>query len=201
MTRLTRRRLSVLGTLLAVACAFGFYYVRMHRLVFNESFFGHSHCMTSAGLDLVSYASEHGGQFPSHPNGYGDALLLVNNGSDAALTGPGYDTQVFERVRRTGEDAPEREFGRVYVQGLSNTDDPEIAILFDKLPTPGGDHCNGFRRFSAPLGREIWTIGSGLRFVPESEWPTFAKEQIELLVAAGIAREQAEKYYSEGSIR
>ena len=29
----------------------------------------------------------------------------------------------------------------------------------------------------------------------ESEWPAFARRQIELLVAAGIAREQAEAYY------
>ena len=149
---------------------------------------------------MMGYAHEHGGQFPFHTNGYGDALLLINNGWDAALTGPGYDTQVFERARKTGEDAPESEFGRVYVQGLRDTDNPEIAILFDKLPTPG-DHCHGFRRLSAPLGREIWTIGSGMRFILESRWPVFAKEQVELLVAAGIARAQAERYYSERATR
>lgn len=152
-------------------------------------------------MSLDGYAHEHDGRFPFHTNGYGDALLLVDAGWDAALTGPGYDTEVFERTRRTGEDAPESEFGRVYVQGLSDTNDAEIAILFDKLPTPGGDHCHGFRRLSASLGREIWTIGSGMRFIPESRWPAFAKEQIELLVAAGIAREQAERYYSERPTR
>jgi hypothetical protein len=80
---------------------------------------------------------------------------------------------------------------------LSETNDPEIVILFDKLPTPGGDHCHGFRRLSAPLGREIWTIGGSMKFIPESRWPAFAKEQIELLVVAGIPRDQAERYYSE----
>jgi hypothetical protein len=44
---------------------------------------------------------------------------------------------------------------------------------------------------------EVWTIGSGLRFIRESEWPDYSKKQIELLVAAGIARTQAEMYYSE----
>jgi hypothetical protein len=145
----------------------------------------------------AGYAQEHGGLFPFHTNGYGDALLLVNDGWDAALTGPGYDTRVFERARRTGEDAPETEFGRMYVQGLSNTNDPMIAILFDKLPTPGGDHCHFLRRLTAPVGREVWTIGSDMRFIPKNRWPVFAKEQIELLVAAGIAREQAEACYSE----
>jgi hypothetical protein len=85
----------------------------------------------------------------------------------------------------------------VYVQGLSVTNKPEIALLFDKLPTPGGDHCHLLSRMFAPLGREVWTVGNGMRFVPEAKWPSYSKEQIELLVAAGIARKQAEMYYSE----
>ena len=149
----------------------------------------------------MGYAEEHDGKFPYHTNGYGDALLLVNDGWDEALTGPGYNAKIFEKVRKTGENAPEAEFGRVYVQGLSVTNDPNIAILFDKLPTPGGDHCHLFQRLHAPLGREIWTIGCGMRFVPEREWPTFSKEQIERLVDAGISREQAELYYSEQARR
>ena len=145
----------------------------------------------------MSYAHEHGGRFPYHTNGYGDALVLVNEGWDESLTGPGYDARVFERVRRTGEDAPESEFGRVYVQGLSDTNDSEIALLFDKLPTPGGDHCHFPRRLFAPLAREVWMLGGGHRVIQEAEWPAFAKEQIELLVAAGLSRQQAEMYYSE----
>ena len=85
----------------------------------------------------------------------------------------------------------------MYVQGLSETNDPEIALLFDKMPTPGGDHCHFLARVFAPLAREVWTIGSDRRIVRQSEWPAFAKRQIELLVAAGIAPEQAERYYSE----
>ena len=197
MTPKLKRRLSVSAFVFAAIVASSIFYVRTYPLVFNESFFAHAHCMKGGGLDLMGYAHAHGGHFPFHTNGYGDALVLVNNGWDAALTGPGYDMRVFDRVRKTGEDAPESEFGRVYVQGLSNKDDPEIAILFDKLPTPGGDHCHFFRRMVAPLGREVWTIGSAMRFIPESRWPVFAKEQVELLVTAGVARAQAEKYYSE----
>jgi hypothetical protein len=201
MTLKLKRQLSISAAAFAVVVVFSYYYVRTHPLVFNESFLVHAHCLKGGGLDLMGYAHEHGGKFPFHTNGYGDALVLVNRGWDAALTGPGYDTQVFERARRTGEDAPESEFGRVYVQGLSDTNDAEIVILFDKLPTPGGDHCHGFRRLSAALGREIWTIGGTMRFIPENRWPAFAKEQVELLVAAGIAREQAERYYSEKPAR
>jgi hypothetical protein len=192
-----KRRLTGAFCVVAAIIAFCIYYVRSHPLVFNESFWEHAHCVKGGGLSLQEYAHEHGGRFPFHTNGYGDALLLVNAGWDAALTGPGYDTQVFERARKSGEDAPESEFGRVYVRGLSDTDTPGIAILFDKLSTPGADHCHLLRRLTAPLGREVWTIGGGMQFVPETKWPAYSKEQIELLVAAGIARERAEMYYSE----
>jgi hypothetical protein len=187
----------VILSVLAVLVIAGFIYVRTHPLVFNESFLEHAHCMVGGGQSLSLYAHDHGGRFPYHTNGYGDALVMMDSGWDAALTGPGYDHTVFARVRRTGEDAPESEFGRVYVQGLSATNDPEIALLFDKMPTPGGDHCHFLARVSAPLAREVWTIGSDRRVVRESEWLAFAKRQIELLVAAGIAPEQAERYYSE----
>ncbi len=183
--------------ILAVAVAVCFIYVRTHPLVFNESFTGHAHCIVGGGQSLSLYAHDHGGRFPHHTNGYGDALVMMESDWDAALTGPGYDAAVFAHVRRTGEDAPEIEFGRVYVQGLTETNNPEIALLFDKLPTPGGDHCHFLARVSAPLAREVWTIGSDRQVIRESEWPTFAKRQIELLVASGITREQAERYYSE----
>ena len=100
-----------------------------------------------------------------------------------------------------GEDAPESEFGRVYVQGLSVTNDPNIALLFDKVATPGGDHCHFPKRLFAPLAREIWTIGWGHRAIPEADWPAFARRQVELLVAAGLSRQQAEMYYSEKADR
>lgn len=190
-------RLSLVLGIFAALVGACFAYVRTHPLVFNESFWEHAHCMTGGGLSLSSYAHDHDGRFPYHTNGYGDALVMMESGWDAALTGPGYDAAVFERVRRTGEDAPEGEFGRVYVQGLTEANDPRIALLFDKLPTPGGDHCHLFARILAPLAREVWTIGMDRRVIRESEWPAFAKQQVALLVAAGITREQAERYYSE----
>jgi hypothetical protein len=182
---------------IAVIVASCVFYVRTHPLVFNESFFEHAHCIAGGGISLMSYAREHGGSFPFSTNGYGDALVLVNAGWDESLTGPGYNARVFERVRRTGENAPESEFGRVYVQGLSETNDPEIALLFDKLPTPGGDHCHFPRRIFAPLAREVWTIGCGHLVILETSWPAYSKHQIELLVVAGLPREQAEMYYAE----
>lgn len=148
------RRAVIVGVLigLAAVCCM---YVTTHPLVFNESFMGHAHCIVGGGQSLGFYAHDHSGRFPFHTNGYGDALVMMESGWDEALTGPGYDASVFARVRRTGEDAPEIEFGRVYVQGLSETNDPEIVLLFDKMPTPGGDHCHFFARVRAPLSREV----------------------------------------------
>jgi hypothetical protein len=197
MTSKLKKRAAFLLCIAFVVGGICTFYVRTHPLVFNESFWGHAHCIVGGGLSLRVYAGEHHGKFPYHTNGYGDALLLVNDGWDASLTGPGYDTRVFKRARRTGEDAPENEFGRVYVQGLSDTDSAEIAILFDKLPTPGGDHCHGFSRVGRPLAREVWTIGSDRRVIQESEWPAYSRRQVDLLIAAGIAPEQAARYYSE----
>jgi hypothetical protein len=197
MTPKLKKPLSVILAILAILVVACFIYVRTHPLVFNESFLEHAHCMAGGAQSLLLYAHDHFGRFPYHTNGYGDALVMMDSGWDAALTGPGYDAAVFARVRRTGEDAPESEFGRVYVQGLSESNNPEIALLFDKMPTPGGDHCHFLSRVFAPLAREVLTIGGTRRVVRESEWPAFAKQQIELLVVAGIARGQAERYYSE----
>ncbi len=176
-----------------VAAAFCTYYVKAHPLVFNESFFEHAHCWRIADGYLNQYAHEHGGRFPYHTNGYGDAVLLIPDVWLGCFSGPGYDTKAWEKARRTGAHVPEAVCGRVYVQGLSVTNSPDIILLFDKIPSPG-DHCNGFRRIHAPLVREVVEIG-GVDIIPESDWPAVAKRQIELLVAAGISREQAERYY------
>ena len=83
----------------------------------------------------------------------------------------------------------------MYVR-FKKTNNGEIALLFDKLPTPGGDHCHGLHRLFAPPGREIITISADHRFIRESDWPVFARRQVELLVGAGISRTRAEEYYS-----
>ena len=197
MTRTLKKSLTACAVALGAFAGGRVYFMKMDPLVFNESFWTHAHCMKMAGLDLVEYAQEHGGRYPYHTNGYGDALLLLTNSWLPSLTGPGYDADVLEQALKTGQDVPESECGRVYVQGLSESNDPDIALLFDKIPTPGGDHCHLLRRIFAPLTREVWTIGSGMQAVGESEWPAYAKRQIELLVEAGLPREQAEMYYSE----
>lgn len=195
-----KKSIAVCFSVAAAAMVCGICYIKTHPLLFNESFFEHAHCIVQTGIAFQLYASDHNGHFPFDTNGYGNALLLLSNNVGnfwACLTGPGYDGHVFAEAAQTGQHVPEIECGRVSVQGLSVSNDEHIALFFDKLPTSGGDHCHGFHRITAALSREVLTIGGDRRVVKESEWNAFARQQVELLVAAGIARPQAEEYYAE----
>lgn len=175
-------------------------YVRMHPLVFNESFFEHAHCIPQAGGAFRCYARDNFGQFPAHTNGYGDALLLLvpTYTPWSILTGPGgYDSDLDKQWKQSGVNVPETECGRVYIQGLTETNNPEIVILFDKVPTPGGDHCHFLRRLSAPPGRDVLFLDGSQRTIHETEWQTFASNQIELLVKDGYDRTVAQQLYAE----
>lgn len=168
-------------------------YVRTHPLVFMDA---HAHCIKYAALVLLEYTDKNQGRFPYHPKGYGNALLFLDEDSFNCLTGPGYDAGPFHEAKRLGRDLPEEECGRVYVQGLTIKCDGQIALLFDKLPTPGGDHCHLPARIWAPLGREVCYKDGHSEFVRESDWPEFAEKQVNLLEKEGIARQEAERLYA-----
>jgi hypothetical protein len=184
-------------SLLLIAGAF---YVRSRPLVFNESFFSHAHCIPQASGAFLCYARDNSGRFPTHTNGYGDALLLLAPvyASWSLLTGPGgYDAEADKHWKQSGANVPESECGRVYVQGLTETNNAEIAILFDKVPTPGGDHCHGLKRLTAPLCRDVLLLDGSRQTTPESKWSEFAKNQIKLLVREGFDQATAEALYAE----
>jgi hypothetical protein len=177
-------------------------YVYTHPLVFNESLWQHAHCIKQVGLALHGYAADHHGRFPEHPKGYGNALLLLTpytEGTFHSLTGPGYDETPLRIAKENGTDLSEDDCGRVYIQGLTAKTGSAVVVMFDKLPTPGGDHCHFPARLYAPLGREVVFCDAHSQFIPETEWPAFAKEQIELLAKEGIPRQEAERLYASKS--
>jgi hypothetical protein len=179
--------------------ALGVWYVKSHPLVFNESLWEHAHCMPQASIAFRTYALDHDGRFPYHTNGYGDALLLITNEMACfwgGLTGPGYDSAVFAEAARTGGHVPEQACGRVYVQGLSVTNDPGLALLFDKVAAPP-DHCQFPGRLWRGYVREVCFVAGDWRMVPVAEWPEFARQQVELLVQAGFPRPQAQQLYEQ----
>ena len=173
------------------------WYVRGNPRIFNESFFGHAHCIKMAGSALNAYTLANHDSFPAHTNGYGDALLLLAPDHldwFEPLTGPCFSGDVFKKAKATGANIDEDQCGRVYVQGLKLDSNPDIALLFDKLPTPG-DHCHFLSRLTRPFGREVWYVGGNMGFIRSTAWPAFAEKQIKLLIEAGIPEPAAKSYY------
>jgi hypothetical protein len=147
-------------------------------------------------LALEVYADQHQGRFPFDPKGYPSALLLMDEIYFTNLTGPGYDAAPLIEAKRTGKRLSEEECGRVYVQGLTTKSNREIALLFDKLPTPGGDHSHLPFRMWQSLGREVWYVGTSRSFIPESEWAEFTRKQVDLLTQEGFDRAEAERLFT-----
>jgi hypothetical protein len=197
MTKWRSRLLKVVPAGIVVA-AVGAWYVKAHPLAFNESLWEHAHCMPQAAGALRQYAHEHDGQFPIHTNGWADALMMLTPERSwfYFINGPGYDNSAFEEAFASGGNVDEKRCGRVYVQGLSITSDPKIAILFDRVAAPP-DHCHFPRRLWARSVREVCLVDGDWRMVPVAEWPEFAHQQVELLVAAGFSRTQAQQLYEE----
>jgi len=152
----------------------------------------HRHCIKIAGTLFAEYAMKHGGTFPYHTNGFGDALLQLVKGRPEAIAficGPGDDGHVFSNALHV----PEEECSRIYVQGLSHTNDPGLCILFDRRSVRGGDHFYG----SGKSLREVCMLDGSMQTIPDERWAEFGKHQVELLVAAGFKREIAMHYYLE----
>jgi hypothetical protein len=161
----------------------------------------HQHCIKATGMSLQIYADDHQGKFPFDTNGFGDALmLLVKSGNWGSpeeecklVTGVGDDGSVFRAALASGAHIPEEKCSRVYVQGLSEKNDPEIAILFDRYSSPGGDHIHSPW---GPMLREVCMLDGEMRRVREADWAKFSSNQIELLVQNGIPRATAQHYYA-----
>ena len=157
----------------------------------------HQHGVTLTGGLLSSYSLSHGGKYPFHTNGFGDAIVLLlkesNENQARYFTAPGDNGRLLRDYANTGRDVPEERCSRIYVQGLGETSNPAIALVFDRCPTRGGDHN---RRPWGPLMREVCLVGGIPEFVPEADWPAFRAKQIELLVTEGIRRVEAEKLYA-----
>jgi len=154
----------------------------------------HQHCIKQVWFSLDRYAAANAGLFPFHTNGFGDALAVwakFDSLVTSSLVGVDDDAAWLAAATTNGVNVDENICTRIYVQGLSLTNNPDIAVLFDRYAVKGGDHGRG----SGPYLREVAPIGGGMLTVTLAEWPAFASNQVELLVEAGILRETAEAYY------
>lgn len=111
------------------------------------------------------------------------------------ITGVDDDGALFYEALRRGGDAREEECSRVYVQGLS-TDSPKgIALLFDRVSEPGGDHTRC--RLRANVREVIYTSGGSSMTVEDEDWPAFVATQKELLLALGFAEPIIDDLYRQ----
>lgn len=197
MTR--RKKWMLLGSVLGIPLLLVVAFVCMR---FFNVFHAHEHCIKQAGIAFKLYAMDNDGKLPDDTNGFGNALLLLLKGgylgdtngqySTGPITGPGDDGSLFRQALKTGERIPEHQCSRIYIQGLAETNNPSLAILWDRRPTAGGDH---FRRPWGPLLREVCLLDGSMQVVPEKNWASFVSNQVELLVQDGIPRGAARHYY------
>ena len=159
----------------------------------------HQHCIKESGTLFSFYEEAHNGRLPFDTNGFGDALMLLVKGTNGDpenwryVTGVGDDGSVFRAALVSGAHIPEEKRSRIYVQGLSKTNDPSIAIFFDRYSSPGGDH---FRRPWGPMTREACLLDGSMQIVAEAGWSRFSSNQVELLVQNGIPRSTAQHCYA-----
>jgi len=197
---MTRRKKRVIwGMALLIPVFFVAAYIGIG--LFNV-FHAREHCIKQAGIAFKQYQYDNYGNLPYDTNGFGNALLLLVKAgylgdtnspySIGPITGPGDDGSFFEEALKTGAPIPEQKCSRIYIQGLSETNNPQIAILWDKKSSPGGDH---FRRPWGTLLREVCLLDGSMQVIPEKSWAGFVSNQVELLVQDGIPRATARHYY------
>lgn len=169
--------------------------------IFYHFHYAHQHCIKQTGLAFGVYASDHQGQLPASTNGFGNALLLLvkegylgETNRVGPICGPGDDGHIFREALKNHSIVPEDQCSRVYIQGLNESNDPEICILFDRNSCRGGDH------FRSPWGhrvRELCLLDGSMQIIRDEDWPEFSRKQVALLVAAGFPRTNALRCYPE----
>lgn len=163
--------------------------------------FAHRHCIKAAGMAFRMYAEDHHGQLPFSTNGFGNALLLLADtnssgdylgGTVGNICGPDDDGHFYNEALKNHSVLLEEKCSRVYIQGLSETNDLQICILFDRNSCRGGDH---FRSPWAHYLRETCLLDGSMQVIRDEDWPEFSRKQGELLVAAGFSRTNALHFY------
>ena len=155
----------------------------------------HLHCIDTAGLAFKFYSSEHDGKLPYSTNGFGDALTQFAKRDGTflnSLCGPDDDGNLFKEALTNHSIVSEDKCSRIYIQGLAETNDPAICILFDRNSCKGGDHHRS--PWGHPL-REALLLDSSSQFIRDEDWSAFSSNQVKLLVAAGFSRTNALYFY------
>jgi hypothetical protein len=144
--------------------------------------YGFSHyCLTVLGLALRQYAEEHDGHFPAGGVCPEASLSLLDRGHDgvygSVLCGKTKSAEAATQILKDGGLLNADTCDWHYVEGLTLADDPQLAIIWDKV---GLGH-NGQRLSGG--GHSICRLDGIEEEISESEWPQFLEEQKRLMGA------------------
>ncbi len=142
--------------------------------------YGVSHCcIDGMGLALRLYAQEHGGAYPageSSPEASLSLLCRSNYIDVGTIRGMTVPERTVRGVIEGGGLLGPQNCGWQYVEGLTQTNDPRIALLYCKEAL---GH-NGQRTKDG--GRQVLFVGDGgIQWVSGDRWSAFLSEQSELL--------------------
>ena len=141
--------------------------------------YGWSHCCSKLlGSALRFYAIEHSGKFPTGGKTPEASLaLLFSEYADAyLLRGKTVPLAVTQHALENQKTLTPESCGWHYVDGLTENDDPMIAIAWDKV---GLGH-NGQRPHRRG-GHDVVYVGGLSDFVSGPDWPAFLERQKQLL--------------------
>jgi hypothetical protein len=143
--------------------------------------YGWSHCCIILMMNaLEQYAGEHDGRYPageSSPEASLSLLCRSNYLDPGTIRGMTVPESTVRRIFQGGGLLGPDSCGWQYVDGLTQADDPRLALLYCKQAL---GH-NGQRTKDG--GRQVVFVGSGgIQWISGDRWPTFLKEQKQLLL-------------------
>ena len=146
--------------------------------------FGASHCcMDAMWLALRLYAQEHGGAYPageSSPEASLSLLCKSNYIDVGTIRGMTVPESIVRGIFQGGGLLGPQNCGWQYIEGMTQTNDPRIALLYCKEAL---GH-NGQRTKDG--GRQVLFVGDGgIQWVSGDRWQAFLSEQMELLRSRG----------------
>jgi hypothetical protein len=164
----------VLGTIAVLVCGGTFYYKWKYP-------YGWSHCCIIAMMSsLEQYAAENGGHYPAGESSPEASLSLLCRSNDmeaCTIRGMTVPESTVRGILEGGGLLGPDSCGWQYAEGLTQADDPRLALLYCKEAL---GH-NGQRMKDG--GRQVVFVGSGgISWVSGDRWPSFLKEQQELLL-------------------
>lgn len=140
--------------------------------------YGWSHCCDSNLMFILEeYANDHGGAYPAGESSPEASLSLLYPKYATAdlLRGKTVPLDVVEPVLQGGGRLGPDTCGWHYVEGLTQQDDPRLALLWDKV---GLGH-NGQKLKDG--GHTVLFVGLRKEYIPGDKWDAFLEEQKQLL--------------------